>query len=109
MAHPTSASSSTSSAIPKITSMQILPKPMFKLINSQTLASSSVVTPTTGLTHYLKTVPLDSLLNKSDFLKIQTQTVTHESPSVTVPTTSSMQHMSTIVPSLDSSIIHRFR
>ncbi|XP_018357866.1 PREDICTED: uncharacterized protein LOC108757764, partial [Trachymyrmex cornetzi] len=98
MAHP-NASSSTSSAIPKISSMQIMPKTIsFKLIKPQPLASSSVVTPTTGSTHNFRSVPLDSLLNKSSSFKIQTQTVTHESSSITVPTTSSMQHMSAIKP-----------
>ncbi|KYN43904.1 hypothetical protein ALC56_01639 [Trachymyrmex septentrionalis] len=64
--------------------MQIIPKTIsFKF---QTLAPSSVVTPTIGShTHYLTSVPLN--------------------PFITVPTISSMQHIPAIVPSLDSSII----
>ncbi|XP_071640869.1 uncharacterized protein [Temnothorax longispinosus] len=47
---------------------------------------------------------LDALPNKAGPSRIQPQIKIHESPSVTVPATSSMQHTPTIVSSLDSSI-----
>lgn len=79
----------------------------FKLIKPQTFACTSVVTPTTDSTQFLTTtMPLGSLLNKTG-LKIQpqAQAIIHGSPSVQVPVTNSMQNTSTIVSSLDSSII----
>lgn len=85
---------------PKLVSLKLIKPP-------QTFACTSVVTATTNSTQFLTTTaPLDSVLNKISFSTIQPQTIIHESPSVTVPVTSSMQYTPTTLSSLDSSIVN---
>ncbi|XP_071577338.1 uncharacterized protein [Temnothorax nylanderi] len=80
---------------PKLVSIKLIKPPQ-----------TSVVTATTDSTQFLTTTaPLDSLPNKAGSSRIQPQIKIHESPSVTVPATNSMQHTPTIVSSLDSLII----